>query len=737
MSIDEYQVVQNFNKTMMDFIEKMILLFSQMRKNALEKSKMDEKLALISAIVGDGKEGLTPYLQLYDSENKQLADEVIRRMKLYQKNWNPSNNEPKLNYFIPDDLSGKTVIWTNEHGIEIINKIRDQIAFERGAYYTEIKPSELAEGILNNETVSKKTVTMKVPMGIYQLLKAKDLPVGNDYSFASKKGADKTEITVQEDDLCRLTSSKNDLFTDFVRANLSLTDCSDIVLQEIAYEKDLATRMLAYKGNTPTYVTSSINGGEYIKITKDGFCVYKIGMDGNNIRQVPLGKEVKRANIDTREYEKLLYRQIFALQKPVEINEDVYREHEQLLDQYTQRNKRMSHEMTTKQVIRKAINKGEKFLESTSYSAESASDHTKLIQFYAEQDRNTYITELATNQIFAAYDTGNEPELLSKENGYEIRDKFYMEQFQYVNPVLYGNFRDELEKSEIYRSIIRTLAQKNISNESKDELRLSLVNMYDEAISSMKDRSLAQEFERAAADFTAEVIQKSNVIIKKYNTKSLKAAFDRTKAIKPNRAFDVVLTNCTTGKVLEGIRPLNGTDTDMMYENHLKDSMAKEFTNLLKQNMLKAYPDGFVPAEFFQSELYVKLVIKTKNQLEKAAQKHELGKISPKLYSLYMKFNEYGLSVSKTWEEIAKSALKVSEISIERKTVTIEQVKELKEIEKQSREWTHLDYENDSEKINVMMLGGAQKGNISFNQDTRTAEIKKGQKKSHTEDINI
>jgi len=737
MGLDEYQVLQNFNKTTMDFIEKLLLIINQMRKTSLEKSMMDEKIALISAIIGDGKEGLTPYLQLYDSENKQLADEVVRRMKLYQKNWNPTTDEPKLNYFIPDDISGKTVIWTNEHGIEIINKIRDQIAFERGAYHTEIKPSELAENILNNEKSSKKTVSLQLSQEMYFLMKAKELPVGNDYSFSSKTNKDTVEVTVQEESLCQLTLLKNDMLTDLVRAQLSLSNNSNTILEEIAYERNLCERMLSYNGKTPTYITSAINGGECIKITKDGFCAYRIGMDGNNIRQVPIGKEVKRTELETAEYEKLLYRQIKSLQKPVEINERVYAKNERLLDKYTQRDKKLAYEVAAKQIIRKAINKGEKFLESNTYSAPDVSDHTKLIEYYAAQERNTYVTELATRQIFVAYDKGTTPNPLEKEDGHEIREYFYLEQFQYVNPVLYGKFREEMEKSEAYRSVLRVLAQKEINSRTKDELRASLGNLYNEVITTMPDRALAQKIERAAAEFTADMIRKGNAIIKEYNTKSLKEAFDRTKAIKPNRAFDVVLTSCTTGRVLEGIRPLNNTDTNSMYENHLKDTMTKEFVKLLKKNISKAYPDGYVSPEFFQSALYSKMVKKTKNQLEKAAEKHELGKISPELYSYYIKFNEYGISASQTWDDIAKCACRVFDTTITIDTITLEKAAKLREMEKGSQEWTYLDYENDSEKLNVMMLGGIQNENISFNQDTHSMQTKKEQRKSRTEDINI
>lgn len=662
-----------------------------------------------------------PYVMPYGAEYSVFGSQLIQKMKEYNLN---KKGQDKIDYFTTKGIDGKQIIWTNEKGADIINNLRKQLAISKGLYFTEISK----EDMLNSSKGEQLYVLKDIDIEDIDMLKSKPLKSGNDYSFSVMQQENgKYSIFVQYNDFLNKDLNKKDLFKDLIHAKVSRAFNQDVdISKELAYDRELKNRAIEYTPETlnePTYITSSTDGGRYIEISKNGFTVYNTGMNVNDLRQtIALKMEYPANKEDLKEYKKQLYREINKLNRPVEINNSIYKQHQNDLQKVFGDNPPdLSKDSKCIDNIRNSFSQNVKL----SFEPElDANDSNALIKELIFEDKKATVLNVAAK---AAVDIVKKDSIPTKENIYKaierqdieklLKDDFYKNQLYHEDKDLCLELNHAIQNTALYQSIQNS----RLDTVSKEEMNKIIDNSYADFLKEV-DEDLRGRVKAKYKEYKKEMVDNIEKCIENNLTVKNISEIKEIQNEKENNALKVVLANCITGNPIDCIRPINNS-IEKLQQAERNDELIKAFAKEVEQKILDKYPDKQYPDNFFKKDIYnenglSKIIKETAKELSKDMEDGTLEDRSEEWAAVYYVCNERGEMTYRTWNELADLTCQV--ISDDPSLIVCNR-EELEKFAKSEnlKEMTQgyvdiLEYEHDEEEITRALCDKIQEENIEF-----------------------
>ncbi len=719
MAVDEGKILkenfQYFWKVMEHIYKHLSSQAMELRRLSIERKKLETLLEITG-----GEGGMMPFIQEWNSQNTAIAREVIRRAQL-----------DKDLKFLPVESEGYTILYTNEEGHNKLKEIREQIIRELGQYHAEVRPSELAKAILADAEHDGGTTSMlsiEIPMAQYQMMADKGLLLGSDFSMGYedlKNGM--VKVSVRASDMFGYDKedtwlNRNDLFTELVRSAIALNMGGASLSKELIYDKNLKDRLLEFDGPGSTYVTSQINGGGYIELNKDGYQAYRIVSEGFNARRIKDGPEVKKSDFkDPVDYKKELYKTLLAIEKPVEINNDIYKKHEAVLKNMIGTGNTPGLEFSSKNLMRKTIKAMMKDMDIPLPNS-------------IGENRKYFETAAIERVLNKAYDTLTTGEIAEFKNDKaflnELKKEFYLGgELKFLDKDLYKELMAAMEKTTIRKELDVDRAMEDPDYLAEQAYKaIDAVKEVDPEVWE-KVNSLEKDYEKGLTDL-CEGLSKEVTPNNPEKWKEIEKAFDRAQKATPNHAFDVVLGHCLTGEVIKDVRPIELEIKDIA-KRDLVDSLAEEVAAYVE----KSISDRGVDLSAISSQKDItEALTQAKKEFKalsvdlKGAEKDEIKdlfydeKYGPNLGALYKKLEMNGMEVNevvKSWYEISDCSVdmvKESEKSLEITDINKDVIKDLSYQEAGKIEYKLLDARNDLERNNSSRVYSMSRDDISFGQ---------------------
>lgn len=671
-----------------------------------------------------------PYIMPYGAEYSMFGSQLIQKMKEYNQN---NKKENRIDYFTTKGIDGKQVIWTNEKGADIINKLRKELAISKGLYFTEISKDDMINSS-QNEILS---IIKDVNLEDISLLKNKPLKNGNDYSFSVMEQENgKYSLIVNKNDFINFDVNKNDLFKDLVHVKAAqfFNDNTNIA-KELSYDRDMKNRVLNYTPedlNTPSYITSSTDGGRYIEISKTGFTVYNTGMNINDLRQtVALKMEYPKNENDLKEYKKQLYREISKLNRPVEINDKIYKQHEfELKKVFGDNPPDLSKDSKCVDKIR---GKFEKHANLDFEPELSPNDPDALIKQFIYKDKRDTVLTVASK---AAVDIVKRGDIPTKENINKaierqdieklLKNDFFKNQLYHENKELCIEFNHAIQNTLLYQSLQNSKINSDVKNDIDKIINDSYGDFLKEVDEDLRGR-INSEYKKYK-DSMKENIEKC--IEDNLSVKDIGEIKDIQNE-RNNEALQVVLANCITGNPIDCIRPIN-TSVKTMQDAERHDELAKAFAKEIESALLEKYPDKNIPENLFEKDEFGKsefdkIVKSVSKELQKEMNDGILEDRSKEWSTIYDVCNERGEMNYRTWDELAELSSQVIKgvpKEIVSNPVEFEKFAKMEHLKDMSGDYLDiLDFEHDEEEITRALCDKIQEEDIEFTGDRKTEDL--------------
>lgn len=764
---NEAEIIARGTEVTVQLMQSMIEFLNQMYSEYTFRSNQ-RMIAQSLMRVTDGGTKL-PYLQPFGAEHSRLANEVIFKVKEHNKKCRESGNRADyIDYYVTRTLNGEQVIWTNEQGMEQIESIKKDIAINKGLYYTEIKSSELYKA---NE--GKDILTIKnIDSSLYDLMKSKPLPSGNDFSFSTENIAyRKYTLGISENDFIN-SSKAEDMFTNLLRANVNKSGILGNFLAENAkYDKALLKQALYVTSNDedPFYITSATDGGRYIKITSKGFKEYSIGLDGANIKQV-VTKEVMKPRWVTQEefdsydnterkkilkeqqlYKKELIKAVKQFSRPVGLNKEIFEEHKNVLrntfgDKLRENNE---HKRAINVYYNAFYNPRIHFYFDN--NNHSVSELQRSIMNTSKCALMADITAVATenmkkNNIEMSVDNLKK-ELDSPEINRRIQTIYLRDYFNYMRPDLANQFISAIRQDKMFNAM-----KKQYNSELDPRLKEEMGKMISESYESFltqAPKKLKDRISNEISKFSKELKDKSAKMFEAKYTQTLEKVATKAREEKTNEVANVILANCVTGKNIEGLRPLQ-TDIDTLKKAETLDQFAKCVSKEIESKIMERRESNptlhnLSPIEIVQTPIYINIVKSVVNDIKTAYKNGSLMDRSNEWKNIVIKSDELGLFSKDFLYKIQESALKLNKLEFEKKKVTPDLIKNVeiigeKENSQIANHWKMLDYEKNEEEFNNFLKNNIYEEDIDIDGATRIEkhsyeEYEEDKEKDTLEDI--
>lgn len=664
--------------------------YSKLNASLRETERM--KVEMLYALTNGGK--TAPYLQEYDAENTKFS--LLMKKKIEEFNLT-ANEEEKINFFFSETMDGHKVLWTDEAGAAKINDLRKELMIAFGDYYTEVKPSELYKANMEKQIVAFDGITRAE----LDILKSKPGPGGTDFSLSAIPNGDGTyRIEVSKEDFIA-GKKREDLFINLMRANAIENNAAQNALaKELAYDRELKESILKYDKPEPTYVTSATDGGRYIKITNEGFTVYNVGMNANDIRQ-QTEKEIKIKDVTLEKYKAELYKAVSSINRPVEINNDIYKKNEMQFEKLYGKD---AHMYTTESRVKGAIMRD---YEKTrmKFASVRGKDAPELLKQLERKANKSLSASIAAEITYAAMKTSKKitpemiPDLLGKEEiNREIRGTFFKEHLIHMEPELHKRFMNQIKNTDLYKQFETTA----VNPELKEEISKMIEDSYEDFYFELNP-SLQQEIKNEYRKFENEIKTNAEAALGKGISPYTEQAIERIKNEEKDKALQIILAKSVTGKSLEGIRPMQ-TDIQTIREAEFEDELTRLFAQKVEKKLEENVGKANITPDILKTEAYEQAIEMARSELERNIRENKQKDESPKWAAVIKQADYFGGIDEVRLNNLAENALTLSEYETEYKEVAPTNLDYAIEAEKENPEhWENLEYEHNEEAIGRML----------------------------------
>lgn len=697
---------------------------SYSRLNASLRESERLKAEMLYELTNGGK--TAPYLQEYDAENTKFSLLMKRKIEEYNLT---ADEKSRINFFFSETMDGHKVLWTDQAGAAKINDLRKELMIAFGDYYTEVKPSELYKANIDKQIISFDGITRAE----LDILKSKPGPGGTDFSLAAIPNGDGTyRIEISQEDFMA-GKNREDLFINLMRANAIENNLAQNALtKELAYDRKLKESILKYDSSEPTYIASATDGGRYIKVSNEGFTVYNVGMNANDIRQ-QIEKEIKIKDVDLEKYKTELYNAISSINRPVEINNEIYKKNEMQFEKIYGKD---AHMYATESRIKGAImGDYEKMrMKFVSVREKNAPELLKQLERKANKSLSASIAAKITYDSMEANKKITPemiPDLLGKEEvNRQIRTTFFKEHLIHMEPELHKQFMEQIKNTELYKQFEAAAVNPDL----KDEVSKMIENSYEDFYFELNP-SLQQRIKNEYRKFENEIKSNAELALNKGISPYTEQAIERIKNEEKNKALQIILAKSVTGKSLEGIRPMQ-TDIQSIREAEFEDELTRLFAQKVEKKLEENVGKANMTPDILKTTAYEQAVKMARDELEKNIRENKQKDESPKWAAVIKQADYFGGIDGTRLNDLAENALSLSEYETKCKEIDVSDLSWAVETEKEHPEhWENLEYEHNEEMIgrvlkesvkmeDVDLSGSIERMQHSFQERVNEADLK-------------
>lgn len=697
---------------------------SYSRLNASLRESERLKAEMLYELTNGGK--TAPYLQEYDAENTKFSLLMKRKIEEYNLT---ADEKSRINFFFSETMDGHKVLWTDQAGAAKINDLRKELMIAFGDYYTEVKPSELYKANIDKQIISFDGITRAE----LDILKSKPGPGGTDFSLAAIPNGDGTyRIEISQEDFMA-GKNREDLFINLMRANAIENNLAQNALtKELAYDRKLKESILKYDSSEPTYIASATDGGRYIKVNNEGFTVYNVGMNANDIRQ-QIEKEIKIKDVDLEKYKTELYNAISSINRPVEINNEIYKKNEMQFEKIYGKD---AHMYATESRIKGAImGDYEKMrMKFVSVREKNAPELLKQLERKANKSLSASIAAKITYDSMEANKKITPemiPDLLGKEEvNRQIRTTFFKEHLIHMEPELHKQFMEQIKNTELYKQFEAAAVNPDL----KDEVSKMIENSYEDFYFELNP-SLQQRIKNEYRKFENEIKSNAELALNKGISPYTEQAIERIKNEEKNKALQIILAKSVTGKSLEGIRPMQ-TDIQSIREAEFEDELTRLFAQKVEKKLEENVGKANMTPDILKTTAYEQAVKMARDELEKNIRENKQKDESPKWAAVIKQADYFGGIDGTRLNDLAENALSLSEYETKCKEIDVSDLSWAVETEKEHPEhWENLEYEHNEEMIgrvlkesvkmeDVDLSGSIERMQHSFQERVNEADLK-------------
>lgn len=692
MAKNELEMITKSANIVASAITDMLTSLSYMRLNESLRETERLKAEMLYKLTNGGK--TAPYLQEYGVENVKFS--LLMRKKIEEYNLT-ADPEDKVNFFFSETLDGHKVLWTDEQGAAKINDLRKELLIAFGDFYSEISPSELYRANMGNEVVTFNGVTEKE----LSILKSNMGPGGAAFSFATIPNGDGTyNVEVNKKDFIA-GENREDFLVNLIRANTIENSAKNSYLcNELAYEKDLKERMINYDSESPTYVTSATDGGRYIKITKNEFSVYNVGLDANDVRQ-QIEQQVKLKDSSPEKYKDELYKAIISFNRPVEINDDIWKENEKQFENlYGKEGDLYARETKIQAAIMRDLEKTR--MSFPSVRSKKAPDLLKQLE---RQANRSLAASIAAKIVYdklnkgEVIDAAQIPEMLNrKEVDRIIRVAFFKEHLLHMQPDIHKEFIEQIKNTDLFKQFEAALVNPDL----KDEMTKLIENSYEDFYFEL-NKPLQEKIKNEYRKFENEIKTNCEAAINKGVSKSTEQTIERIKNEETDKTLQIILAKCITGKTLEGIRPLQ-TDIQVLRNAEFDDELTRLFAQKLEKKLEEIIGEKNLSPDILKTEAYEEAVKATSEEILRGIKENTLKNESPKWMSVIKHADYIGGIDEEKLKEIADAAISIGDYDSKCREIQPQDLSWATDLEQEQPEkWEMLQYEHNEEKIGQIL----------------------------------
>lgn len=289
-------------------------------------SENREMMAMFNEITQNGT--VMPLTKTFPASQLALYQAVEKKINEYN---NGKEFQDKIKFVMQKGKDGSFSIWTNDDGIKAIENFQKMIGMEMGGYYAMVSTEDFMH-IAKGQNV---TTLKNVPLNVVDLLSKKTYTAGNEFSFTTEFNENGTcDIAILSSKFMdgSLRNSKEDLFSNLVRANVALRDSEDNKDlyhnkgEELKYERELEQKALRFpeknENGEKMYIVSATNGGQFIEVNENGYTIYKTHKDINNI-EATVSKKMLWDKTNPLSFRSSLYAEMSKMKDPMEMSADI------------------------------------------------------------------------------------------------------------------------------------------------------------------------------------------------------------------------------------------------------------------------------------------------------------------------------------------------------------------------------------------------------------------------------
>ena len=332
----------------------------------------------------------------------------------------------------------------------------------------------------------------------------------------------------------------------------------------------------------------------------------------------------------------------------------------------------------------------------------------------AISSKTSHMAALVTcrmSEVGATYDKEKIDAIINdKTTEKEIKESFFKSDFEHLSPDLYNKFVHELENTDLYKEIQLAAT----TPELKEELTNMLNNSYSDflkAIPGDLQADIQQEYEKykdAVKGGLADCLHKNL-------TPELLSRTEKILNMPTNSALGVVLANCVSGKVIEGIRPMITSISDIT-KAELADTLAKYTGIEIEKNIIEKYQDKDAMQKAIQNPFEMKKIINdTICQLKNDYVNGTLSAKSEAWKEISDGFDKNGGITDKVWDNMSQAAAEVANLEKSTNVIDLSAVTQAEMSEAGSDYWNKLEYEHSEEFMNNLMRETLDVQDINMN----------------------
>lgn len=324
------KIMQDFHNT----LDRKARLNLMKHELSLSAQRDIERMELLAQLTNNGEK--LPLICVYQKEDTKLCDYIENKINEYNKS--DIGLENPILYERMNDNVGRSVLLTNEDGLEKFKEFRMQYAVEKGGYVSEIPLPDFEKAAKYNNT----TIINGVTEDQFNYIQEKAWGSKNNFSYAAKMQENGTySIAILSKNYIGNTKreTKDDLFSALVSEKVANND--SLTKEARKYDKELEKKIVTYNEENPIYIASARNKGIFLKVETD-----KITVMGLEDEPIEISKKNKDGELTDQDFMVDSYKYLSKIDEPTIIDtkdkrvqmlmeEKGYKEIENLLDDHS------------------------------------------------------------------------------------------------------------------------------------------------------------------------------------------------------------------------------------------------------------------------------------------------------------------------------------------------------------------------------------------------------------------